>query len=187
MVCQLRDSILYPNASRTARQITNYIYTYSTGAYESSSQSAEKSPTRLWNDTKTRHIRSLRREAGLSSSSSSSSSSSLPPLRTVIIDMTRVTHVDTTGMQAIADIRSMINDWAGPEAELRFVGLNERVKERFRRAESCFQDQAEAEAGERGARNGGYVVFDALQTALLSGSSSASPTQVDGGGGVKGA
>ncbi|KAL4885916.1 sulfate transporter family-domain-containing protein [Aspergillus karnatakaensis] len=187
MLFILRDSILYPNASRTARQITNYIYTYSSGAHESSSDrnqpsTAEKSPTRLWNDTKTRHIANLRREAGTlhTNTLGESGNSSLPALRTVIIDMTCVTHVDTTGMQALADIRSTLKDWAGAGAEVKFVGLNERVKERFRRAESCFLSSAEE--GGKGAQDGGYVVFDALQTALTSKSESENAdTDVDAG------
>ncbi|BCS25558.1 uncharacterized protein APUU_50269S [Aspergillus puulaauensis] len=168
MVFMLRDSILYPNAARTARQITDYIYSYSSGAHEKPSTTMDgpqhntqgKSADRLWNDTKLRHIRNLRKEAG----TSNSEESFLPIVRTVIIDMTRVTHVDTTGMQALADIRSALKDWACADAELTFVGLNDRVKERFQRAESCF----DASSSEGEARDGGYIVFDALQTALYS-------------------
>ncbi|KAL4907095.1 hypothetical protein BDW74DRAFT_190098 [Aspergillus multicolor] len=132
----------------------------------------EKKPQdRLWNDTKARHIANLRREAGTVSAtdtplahgtadsiSPESNPRTLPRLYTVIIDMTRVTHVDTTGMQALADVRSTVEDWSGPDAKLRFVGLNERVKERFRRAESCFLS---GEVGE--ARDGGYVVFEVAE------------------------
>lgn len=168
MVFMLRDSILYPNAARTARQITNYIYSYSSGAHEKPSTTVDgpqnntqgESAERLWNDTKLRHIRNLRKEAG----TSNSEESFLPFVRTVIIDMTRVTHVDTTGMQALADIRSALKDWAGTDAELTFVGLNNRVKERFQRAESCFDESS----GEGEPRDGGYIVFDALQTVLYS-------------------
>lgn len=168
MVFMLRDSILYPNAARTARQITDYIYSHSSGAYEKPSTTTDgpqhntqgKSADRLWNDTKLRHIRNLRKEAG----TSNSEESFLPIVRAVIIDMTRVTHVDTTGMQALADIRSALKDWACTDAELTFLGLNDRVKERFQRAESCF----DASSSEGEARDGGYIVFDALQTALYS-------------------
>ncbi|KAL4781729.1 sulfate transporter family-domain-containing protein [Aspergillus varians] len=167
MVFMLQDSILYPNASRTARQIMNYIYSYSSGAHETptsvtddSHQVTRKSPDRLWNDTKIRHIRNLRKEAG----TSNNEENFLPYVRTVIVDMTRVTHVDTTGMQALADIRSTLKDWAGADAALTFVGLNDRLRERFQRAESCFQ----CSSGEGKTRDEGYIVFDALQTALYS-------------------
>ncbi|KAJ5259463.1 hypothetical protein N7478_012444 [Penicillium angulare] len=76
--------------------------------------------------------------------------------------MTRVTHIDTSGMQALADIKSILKVWAGAEAELVFVGLNDRVQERFQRAESCFSSSK----SEDEPRDQGYVVFDVLQTAL---------------------
>ncbi|KAL4801767.1 sulfate transporter family-domain-containing protein [Aspergillus unguis] len=80
MVLVLRDSILYPNAARTARLITDYIYSYSSGAHESSPSSSvqEKKSDRLWNDTKNRHILDLRKEAG----TLTSEESTLPLVRT---------------------------------------------------------------------------------------------------------
>ncbi|KAJ5088728.1 hypothetical protein N7456_012344 [Penicillium angulare] len=164
MIFVLRDSILYPNASRIARQITAHLYSYSSGAHETPSgtteeyQRAEKSKNRLWNDTKTRTIQTLRSKRG----TTNNEENFLPYVRTVIIDMTRVTHIDTSGMQALADIKSTLKDWAGTEAELVFVGLNDRVQERFQRAENCFSSSK----NEDEPRDQGYVVFDVLQTAL---------------------
>ena len=164
MVFVLRDSVLYPNASRISRLITEHIYSYSSGSHEVSSgtivndQNAKESTNRLWNDTKSRRIENLRREAG----TTNREESFLPHLRTVIIDMTRVTHIDTSGMQALADIRSTLKDWAGEDAELAFVGLNERVQERFERAEKC----RVSAKNEDGPQDQGYIVFDVLQTAL---------------------
>jgi solute carrier family 26 (sodium-independent sulfate anion transporter), member 11 len=165
LVFMLQDSVLYPNAARIARRITDYIYTYSSGAHESPAiagaiqQQPEATTDRLWNDTRTRHIRNLRKEAG----TTNSEESFLPHVQTVIIDMTRVTHVDGTGMQAMADIRATLEEWAGADAELTFVGLNERVRERFRRSESSFQESQNKE----GPRDAGNIVFDVLQTALF--------------------
>ncbi|KAJ5975739.1 hypothetical protein N7481_009446 [Penicillium waksmanii] len=121
-------------------------------------QNAEKSTNRLWNDTKARRIEDLRKKAR----TTNNEESFLPHVRTVIIDMTRVTHIDTSGMQALADTRSMLKEWAGADAELVFVGLNERVRERFQRAEKSFVSSK----NDSSPRDQGYIVFDVLQTAL---------------------
>lgn len=164
MLFMLEDSVLYPNAARISRQITNAIYTYSSGTHEVSSTTHATNETsagateRLWNDTKSRYIRALRKEAG----TENTEESPLPRLHAAIMDMTRVAHVDVTAMQALADIRRALREWAGPEAELRFVGLNERVRGRFRRTEDYFQSLKNDEAP----KDEGYMVFDVLQTAL---------------------
>ncbi|KAJ5762717.1 hypothetical protein N7533_001398 [Penicillium manginii] len=164
VVFALRDSVLYPNAARITRQFTEYIYSYTSGAHETPSgttedyQNAEKSTNRLWNDTKARRIEEQRKKAG----TTNNEESFLPHVRTVIIDMTRVTHIDTSGMQALADTRSMLKEWAGPDAEVAFVGLNGRVRERIQRAEKSFVSSN----SDGSPRDQGYIVFDVLQTAL---------------------
>ncbi|CAG8937248.1 unnamed protein product [Penicillium salamii] len=166
VVFSLRDSVLYPNAARIARQFTDYIYTYTSGVHENPSratedlQSAEESKSRLWNDTKAKRIKTLREKAG----TKNNLESILPRVRTVIIDMTRVTHIDTSGLQAMSDTRSMLKEWAGADAELAFVGMNERVKARFQRAEKSFTSSTTEDSP----RDQGYVVFEVLQTALQS-------------------
>ena len=164
MIFKLQDSVLYPNAARVSRQITNAIYTYSSGSHEdlsaihATNEVSVSATDRLWNDTKARHVKSLRKEAG----TGNTEESPLPRLRAVIMDMTLVSHVDATGMQTLADIRCTLNEWAGPNAELRFVGLNERVKDRFKKSEDYFQSLKSNESP----RDKGYIVFDVLQTAL---------------------
>lgn len=161
MVFVPQDSILYPNASRMTRTITNYIYTYSSGIDEArlgTPRNSEEPPNRLWHDTRTRHINGLRKDAG----TENTEEALLPRVRTVIIDLTRVTHIDTTGMQALADIRSVLKEWAGSDSKLSFVGIKDNVKERFDRAESCFQSSN----GDKAPKNEGHIVFDVLQTAL---------------------
>jgi sodium-independent sulfate anion transporter 11 len=164
MLFMLQDSVLYPNAARITRQITDAIYTYSSGTDEvfssahSINETSASATERLWNDTKGRHIRALRKEAG----TEHTEESPLPRLCAVIVDMARVAHVDATAMQAFADIRCILREWAGPDADLRFVGLNERVKDRFKRSDDYFQSLKSNESP----RDEGYIVFDVLQTAL---------------------
>lgn len=164
MIFMLQDSVLYPNAARVSRQITNAIYTYSSGSHEdfsathTTNEDSANATERLWNDTKARQVKTLRKEAG----TENTEESPLPRLRVVIMDMTLVTHVDATGMQTLADIRCTLNEWAGPNSELRFVGLNERVRDRFKKSEDYFRSLKSKDSP----RDEGYIVFDVLQTAL---------------------
>lgn len=154
MVFMLHDAILFPNAARVARQISEKIYTYSAPAMDPSLQAVNSD--RLWSDSRSRLVTELRRRAGLGANAS------LPRVRSVILDLTRVAHVDTTGMQALADIRSALQKWSGPETVLRFVGLNDELKQRFARSAEVF----ELYKGNNRARDAGSVVFDVLQSAL---------------------
>jgi sodium-independent sulfate anion transporter 11 len=54
-------------------------------------------------------------------------------IRTVVIDMTSMHNVDTTGLTAMKDLKADIERYAGKGASFRLVGLNERVRERFAR------------------------------------------------------
>jgi sodium-independent sulfate anion transporter 11 len=65
-------------------------------------------------------------------------------------------------MQAFADIRCTLREWAGLGAELRFVGLNERVKDRFKRSDDYIQSLKSNESP----RDEGYIVFEVMQMAL---------------------
>lgn len=171
MLFMIQDSILYPNAARISRQICDYVYTYTASVYEQSASSsspesqATESRQRLWNDTRTHHVMRLRREGFPSSSSSDH-----PPLRIlnkVIIDLTRATHIDTTGLQALDDMRNQILDWAGPRVSIRIVGANKRVRDRFERHHQLSRRKnAEGRGDGDAPLETGYQVFELLQDAL---------------------
>jgi sodium-independent sulfate anion transporter 11 len=121
---------------RISRQICDYVYTYRAGIYEQSASSLDHHPEsrqRLWNDTRTHHISRLRREASISSSHQSISSNILRLLNKVILDLIRTTHIDTTGLQAIDDMRMQILSWSGPHVPIRIMGANRHVRDRFER------------------------------------------------------
>ncbi|KAH9844408.1 SulP family sulfate permease [Teratosphaeria destructans] len=155
MVFVLQDAILFPNAARVAKEITRQIYVYSMSANEHF-QCGSKDKDRLWNDSRGKMVETLRRQAGITSDSF------LPCIALVVLDMTRVSHIDTTGMQALADIRSSLKEWSGEDAELRFTGLNEDVKERFSRAAEMYDLH---QVNDRG-KDAGRTVFNALQRPL---------------------
>jgi solute carrier family 26 (sodium-independent sulfate anion transporter), member 11 len=172
MVFILQDLVLYPNAARISRQIREDIYTYSSPDEEQQSRIAKEGNDRLWNDTKQKLVASLREKVGFRLDSA------LPKLRLVVLDMSsRVTHIDTTGLQALADIRANLQDWAGPDAELGFLGMNEELRARFSRAQEKFNLKSKTGAP----RDTGEVVFDVLHNALYESSGMADlevPNQV---------
>ncbi|KAJ4396744.1 hypothetical protein N0V93_000966 [Gnomoniopsis smithogilvyi] len=158
LVFVLESPVLFPNAARICRTICDTIYTRTAASNEEVLFGSKSHSDRLWNDTRRKHVRSLRRAAGLSGTDESQ----LPRLRLVVIEMTRVSHVDTTGLQFFADIRAAVQEWAGEEAEVVFVGLNERVKARFTRAKGIY----ELSTRDTGVQDNGSVVFEVLQGKL---------------------
>jgi sodium-independent sulfate anion transporter 11 len=169
MLFMLQDSILYPNATRISRQICDYIYTYTAGIHEQSA-SLDNNPNhptsrqRLWNDTRTHHVARLRHEASLNQPTSTTN---LRLLNNVILDLTRATHIDTTGLQALDDMRNQILDWAGPHVSIRIVGANKRVRDRFERHQLSKINADKKVKGQRdGPLEAGYQVFELLQDAL---------------------
>lgn len=159
MVFALQDSILYPNAKRVTRQVCHSIYTHTSPDGEHDLRLAKDDADRIWNDTRTKLIASLRRDVGIAPDAV------LPKLRVVVLDMTRVGYLDITGVQALADIKKALKDWSGPDAELRFIGLNERLRARLERAEEYFDVRPKPQEGE--------VIFDVLHKALSEFSSKA--------------
>jgi sodium-independent sulfate anion transporter 11 len=61
-------------------------------------------------------------------------------IRTVVLDMTRVHNIDTTGLTALKDLKLDIEKFGGKAASFRLVGLNDRVRERFHRFGWCVED-----------------------------------------------
>lgn len=177
MLFMLQDSILYPNAARISRQICDYIYTYTAGIHEQPASHDHRpnntdSRQRLWNDTRTHRVRRLRREASTPSSNPNhptTSTNNLRRLNNVILDLTRTTHIDTTGLQALDDMRNQITDWAGPQVSIRIVGANKRIRDRFERHHQASKHKkAEAQGQGDGPLEAGYQVFELLQDALAS-------------------
>lgn len=158
LVFVLESPVLFPNAARICRTICDTIYTRTAAINEEVLFGTDSQPNRLWNDTRRKHVRSLRQAAGLSVIDEGR----LPRLRLVVIEMTRVSHVDTTGLQFFADIRAAAKDWAGEDVEVVFVGLNERVKARFARANGIY----ELSTRDTCIQDGGNVVFEVLQGRL---------------------
>ncbi|KAH6613829.1 sulfate permease-like protein [Boeremia exigua] len=119
----LHQPLLFPNAYSLKSQITDSLATFSSPAPVSPTAHADRN----WSVAASHRATLLRRRANIDPDDEP------VPLRTLILDLTGVWNVDTTGLTALRDLVADVHKFGGRGAEVRFVGLNERVKLRFAR------------------------------------------------------
>jgi sodium-independent sulfate anion transporter 11 len=121
---RFNDSFFFANAYSLRTQILDVTQTHHAPAYNSVHGTEAE---RNWSVVAEQRIARLRKEARISDYSS------LPPLGLVILDFNKVNHVDVT---AVAHLRNLVDElkkYAGPQLEIRFVGVSDYVRQRFER------------------------------------------------------
>ena len=116
---RIGESILFANAYRIKDEIISHVKSETKGAPKADVPEAD----RLWNQPRKRPGWAEDRE----------DVDQRPLLGQVTLDMTAVNHVDATGIEALLDLKRELRDYAGHSAMV-FVGLNNAVERRFRRA-----------------------------------------------------
>jgi sodium-independent sulfate anion transporter 11 len=183
-VFQFDDSIVFANASRVKDAILDICQVYHEGCGFSSescqghglsdvekAKKESRKSDRSWSVAQENRIKILRRRADILNSP--------PCLRIVVLDLSKVSEVDTTGGNALADLRKEIRKFAGDQCEIRFVNLDERVRKRFQRFGWTIRTEKEVEVGDIGketADAGSWarvVVYDSLASAVSRRSSAA--------------
>ncbi|KAH8891435.1 sulfate permease [Thozetella sp. PMI_491] len=115
------ESVLFANAYRIKDEILSHVKTATRGI---PMVRTTKPTDRLWNQIPTKTD---------SFSDPESNADGRPLLGRVVLDMTAVSHIDTTGIQALLDLKGELRDYAGHSAMV-FVGMNEGVRRRFEKA-----------------------------------------------------
>ena len=142
-VFRMNDNIFFPNAQRTKQQIMDVIQTHHAPSYSSANGSEAD---RNWSVVGEKRIKWLRRRAGVHDAGD------LPPIRVVVLDFSKVSHVDSTASLKLREFMNEIRKYAGDRVEVRFVGLRSNVRQRFERArpgwrlvdaDSSSEDEAE--------------------------------------------
>ncbi|KAH8704427.1 sulfate permease [Phaeosphaeriaceae sp. PMI808] len=131
-VFAINQPLLFYNAFHIKNQALDTIQTFSSGDPVTLEHAVQN---RSWSVAAHRRVLHLRNKADIT----------LEPvqLRNVIIDLSRCHNMDTTGLIALQDLFADVERFGGKGARVRFVGVNERVRERFGRfgwglSEGCF-------------------------------------------------
>ncbi|RDW82228.1 SulP family sulfate permease [Coleophoma cylindrospora] len=120
---RLSQSITFVNAYSSKNDILESVQTYNLGVPPRQVPDAERS----WSDVGAQNIATLRARAQVSSST-------LPQFRFLILDLAACPYIDTTGIQALKDLKAELLSYGGESIELRFTGVGDSVRTSFERA-----------------------------------------------------
>jgi sodium-independent sulfate anion transporter 11 len=83
-------------------------------------------------------------------------------IHSVVLDMHGMHNIDTTGLTALKDLKMDIEAFGGKNIQLRFVGLNERVRDRFARFGWNLRDASDVNKDKKGS-----LVYDSVEEAVF--------------------
>ncbi|KAF2002446.1 sulfate permease [Amniculicola lignicola CBS 123094] len=121
-VFKFNQAVIFWNAFGVKDQCFDVVQTFNSGsifAYE------EQRANRNWSVSGERRIKQMRAKAGVLADPVS--------IQIVILDMSMVTTVDTTGLVALSDLKTDLKKYGGEGAELRITGMTKDVQARFER------------------------------------------------------
>lgn len=114
--------LIFFNAFSITNQCFDSIQTYSSGANISFEVIRAQ---RNWSTAGERRAKQLRRRAGITNEP--------PSIHVVVMDLSMVARIDSTGLVALEDLKADIERYAGKYAELRFANMHDGVREKFER------------------------------------------------------
>jgi sodium-independent sulfate anion transporter 11 len=121
-VFAIEQSMLFYNAYRIKSACLDTIQTYNSGDVVTLETAAKE---RNWSVAGEKRATMLRSKADVLEEP--------VQIRTVVLDVSKMHNIDTTGLIALTDLREDIERFGGKGMRLCFVGVNERVQERFSR------------------------------------------------------
>ncbi|OAA31968.1 sulfate permease [Moelleriella libera RCEF 2490] len=151
---QYTDDILFPNAGRLKLSVIQAVKVHFEPAADAVIDVNDAN--RTWNPSTKKQIARIRRRKGITALKGEDC-----PLRRVILDFTRVSFVDTTGIFSLVELKMELRRYVGPELQFRLVGLGDAVRERFDRS-----DWTLAAPGQQQRPQSADVVYSSLQLAL---------------------
>lgn len=139
-VFAIHQPIVFFNAYHIKNQCLDAVQTYNSGVPISTTDA--NSNNRSWSVASARRAIRLRQKAQIVDEP--------VQIRTVVLDLTKVHNMDTTGLTALKDFVADMQKFGGKTAEVRFVGLNERVRQRFARFGWRIYNPGDVETEEKG-------------------------------------
>lgn len=154
----IQQSMLFYNAYHIKNQCLDTIQTHNSGDPQTL-ETARKE--RNWSVAGERRALRLRSKADIVNEP--------VQIRTVVLDLSKMHNIDTTGLTSLKDLKADIERFGGKGTHFRLVGLNERVRERFARFGWQVYDVDEGQSGK-----GATAVFKSVEDAVFSRGRSAS-------------
>ncbi|CAG8504528.1 31238_t:CDS:2 [Gigaspora margarita] len=113
LIFRFDESLTYPNSSYVEDQIVNYVKSHTRRATSNS----EKVSDRSWNDVSSDY------------ENRAIEMSKLPKLNAIVFDFSAVSTIDSTGVQALVDIKKHLEKHTGDVIEYHFANiLNENIQ-----------------------------------------------------------
>ncbi|EJD05905.1 high affinity sulfate permease [Fomitiporia mediterranea MF3/22] len=114
IVYRYEESVLYPNCSLLNEALIDYVKEHTRRGKDMSGVSLSDRP---WNDPGPRRgheAEELARDSGK------------PLLKAIVLDFSSISHIDTTGVQALVDTRTEVERWADRKVEFHFANVLSR-------------------------------------------------------------
>ncbi|KAI5124536.1 hypothetical protein M0805_003059 [Coniferiporia weirii] len=111
VVYRYEESVLYPNCALLNGRLVDYVKEHTRRGKDMSTVHLSD---RQWNDPGPRpghEAEERARDAGK------------PLLRAIVLDFTTISHIDTTGVQALVDTRTEVERWADRSIEFHFANV----------------------------------------------------------------
>ncbi|KAL0950253.1 hypothetical protein HGRIS_010237 [Hohenbuehelia grisea] len=108
IIYRFEESYIYPNVSVFNSALVDYV---KKNTRQGRDLSGVKPSERAWNDS------------GPSSESSQMVNEKLPLLHAVVLDFSAVSHIDTTAVQSLADMRNEMQRWTDRPVEFHFATI----------------------------------------------------------------
>ncbi|KAF2176523.1 sulfate permease [Zopfia rhizophila CBS 207.26] len=121
-VFKFNEGIIFSNAYHVKGKCFDVIQTHNSGSVVA--LEAQRA-NRNWSVSGVRKVRKMREKAGILNEP--------PTIQIVVLDMSMVAKIDTTGLVALSDLKADLVRYGGEETELRFVGVHDDVRAVFHR------------------------------------------------------
>lgn len=151
-VITLETPLIYLNAERIKKDILEAVWTIH--------EPTPYGPTdrKGWSDYRERRTAVLRRRSNLNTPIRF-----LPKLEVLVFNFACVSFIDTTGLTYLQDLKDAIMEYSGDAVEIRFVGMNPAVQEKFKRVGWPLGTYQESQIG---LVAGIDIIFDDLRDAV---------------------
>ncbi|KAL5116517.1 hypothetical protein ACEQ8H_005638 [Pleosporales sp. CAS-2024a] len=156
-VFAVEQSMLFYNAYHIKNQCLDTIQTHHSGDVQTL-QAAQVN--RNWSVAGDRRAARLRGKAEIIDEPD------LLPIRLVVMDLSKMHNIDTTGLTALSDLKVDVERYGGKGTRIRFVGMNERVKQRFERFGWHLYAAADEEEEEK-RKKGSTAVYESVEDAVF--------------------